>query len=336
MGSQRQVVYCETAFLAKFLENYPTDMPFPKKKAFSNYSSWINTYKYLCRSHVTLDCSAADFYDKAKDDEYLAELWKCSSDGEMDLDFEKNNFPVLNNESVSKFTDSILLSVFFTADNKEEIAKSLGIINISLSNYQDLQYLFVDNGKAIAKAEEGNWKFLNNKARHNCNTMIIVDNYILHNKEINLYRILDYLLPIHINTKFELMLITTLFGLDDTANTQSKSDIESDIEQWIHEIRPDLEIKLNLILVDKKTEFHDRFILTNNILICSVGGFDLFFKDKKGKIRSSKSTRVEIIYPYFQEFMQSAVDSYNDSLFDILDYLEDKKIKYGNRLLVNY
>ena len=331
----KKSVYCEMAFLKPFLDSCPTTKPLPNNQSFKNYQCWTNILSFICRSNVTIDCKESEFLSLASQDETYAYLWQQTGDGYFDLEFNTESFPYLESTPINNFSNKQLTGVFLTGKDLSQKAEDIGVININTANFLLVSHLFKDNGIAIGKDDEYNWSFLRTKARHNCNTLIFVDNYGMKEPDINLYRILDCLLPQKCKSQFQLLLVSLLpdiKGKDyDECVIIQKSKYKR-LRQWLHENRPQLCCQVETY-ISQQGDFHDRFILSNNIWIKCPGGFDLF-KKTDDKIISTKSTEIMIVYPYFQSFSEAIKSSYIIALEDLDFFLDEQKTK--NKLMLAF
>ena len=141
----------------------------------------------------------------------------------------------------------------------------------------------------------------------NCNSIVIIDNYILKSLN-NLEEILNALLPRQIpgvtrEDKFYLTIITA----KDKSNTRNDENIYRQLVEKIKQIRPNLDFELDLFVEQNTSSntFHDRYILTNNVIIKSGGWFDLI---KNGK--ATKQTEVSILHPGIQSINDACDDEY--------------------------
>lgn len=170
-------------------------------------------------------------------------------------------------------------------------------------------YLFRNCGRAVKEGEYLKWADVLQSQHNlsNCNSMVFIDNYILKSLN-NLEAILNALLPRQIpgvtrEDKFYLTIITA----KDKSNTRNDENIYSQLVEKIKQIRPNLDFELDLFVEQNTSSntFHDRYILTNNVIIKSGGGYDLI---KNGK--ATKQTEVSILHPGIQSINDACDDEY--------------------------
>lgn len=330
MTNTRKNIYCEFAFWESFKERYPTTVPMPFSQEEERYKAWRNVYSMMCRSDLCFDCSKEAFLEASKSDPYLMQFLKRHTDGMCVISFS-DHYISLGVTPKNKYSIRDLCSIFLTSIG-QNAAKDFGVLNITSKNYADMGMLFRDNGIAIAKEEEFSWDFLEDHARHNCNSMIIVDNYILKNHKrlkLNLEKILSVLLPESLDIPFQL----SVFAICDEGKSQSWNQSEDIIQRWLKKNRPKLPYELRCHPIKKDDFFfHDRSIITNNIWISCGAGFDLFY-DQNGKRLAGKSTTVNIVYPFVQNINDWTDDAYLNNIEDVNYALDDMQEDDDNRLL---
>lgn len=342
---ERKRIYCEIGFWDRFKKCYPATIPLPTDSSISKSEAWNNVYSMLCRSDICFDCDESIIEERInptdgkEGDRLLQLLLKKHTGGNIRVDY-KPHFVKLGNTKKEQWTAIDLCSVFMTEKANSQ-ADDMGILNITPSNYESLKSLFIDSGISIKKGTEteDGWNFLEDKARHNCNSMIIVDNYVLGKQKHNLLKILDALLPYKLDIPFDLTLICD----DEERFNEKIKKLEKTINTELIKNRRSITINFQAIPgsdTDEnekvRHEMHDRSIITNNIWISSGGGFDLFVLDKEKKVRSSKSTTISIVFPFMQNKIEWVDDAYITMLDDVLDIFVKKDVQDSNRLFDAY
>ena len=172
-----------------------------------------------------------------------------------------------------------------------------------------------------------------------CNSLVVVDNYVLNDKEKmeeNLIPLFDAILPTELKIEFDL----TVFALlcDDKGNNHKNvKNRYEEINGILNRVRPDMKISLSVVKV-KKDHFHDRNIVSNNFFIGSGGGFDLF--NRNGM--SQKTTTIFAFHPFFYMHCCWSRKAYSDllneasSIFEIATDFDQEKYYlpdsvYGNK-----
>lgn len=207
--------------------------------------------------------------------------------------------------------DLFLNAMFFTCSSKDVCQKAMddyGVIVICAENIKDFRHLLYGNGTAIRKYETNKWNScLSSEKPVPCNSLIIVDNYILSKTELvkeNLIDIFDTLIPPHLSSKVEFQI--TFF----TSSLNNAKDKRQCVIEMLEELRPDMNFSVTIIK-SSSDNFHDRNIISNNIIVSCGGGFDLF---KQGK--SQKTTTISIHYPFITSTEQWSRKAYSDILQD--------------------
>jgi len=325
----RKTIYCEYDFWKEFSESYPTTVT-PNADMMQYMQCWINIFSLCCKSNMKLDITSQDLLEKTKQDKFLKMLWKKSSDGCCGLDCIKEKFPHVRELSAENVNDENLNAVYMTTEEKENCLKTanrLGVVIINKQEIVNCDLLFRDNGKAIRKNEKNtnNWHFLKRDHFNNCNCLIIVDNYLLSDtnsiKE-NLPSILDALLPIKTTIPFNI----SFFCFEMKNNEKERYIL---VDKIIKDLRNDLTYNLTLYKCENGA-FHDRAIISNNYWISCGGGFDLF---KKG--RSTKSTTVNITFPFLQSSSDWVDEAYLNLIKDALK-VDNNAIQNNQTHYCNY
>ena len=214
--------------------------------------------------------------------------------------------------------DSFLNAMFFTCSSKDVCQKAMddyGVIVICAENINDFRHLLYGNATAIRKHETNKWICcLSSEKPVPCNSLIIVDNYIFSKTELvkeNLTDIFDTLIPSHLSSKVEFQI--TFF----TSSINNAKDKLRSIIDLLEGLRP--EIKFSVTIIKSSSDnFHDRNIISNNILVSCGGGFDLF---KQGK--SQKTTTVSLHTPFITSIELWSRKAYSDILQDAVKVYDD-------------
>lgn len=309
----RKTVYCEYEFWKKFSEYFPKVIA-PDESLIKKMQCWINTYDFICKSDLHFDISFLQLKDNMAEDDSLRILWKKHAGGYCKLSCDSDDFPELNKLSKESISDSCLKSVYLTCLDSidcKNIAEKFGIIAFNTDSTMNADFLFKDNGVAIKKkniAKKYSWRDLENVIEHPCNSLIIVDNYILaYTEKINenLMCILDILIP---KKKMEIPFHLSIFTYDMKYQAQNRFD---DLKKRILIKRngwTEHDLKITIYKCERNA-FHDRAIITNNMWIGCGGGFDLFSGNK-----SCKTTTISICYPFLQNTLNWLDEAYTNLL----------------------
>jgi hypothetical protein len=294
---ERQKVYCEIDFYKQFLNSYPKE-PTPGEESIKKMKYWIAFNSFLFKSDIFFNISIAQFEALTADEIYFKTLWKKSANGECGIEFIASEFPIIKelDECINNKKD-FSEAVYLTCEAVElckEIENSYGIKVICISNLYENEKLFDFHIEPILSGINGHttWSFLE-IYKHNCNSLAIVDNYILTDTSVimeNLLPILDALLPKRIKTSFHI----SVFAKKEFPGRPGKDfKLYHDlIRSEIETMRPDLDFKLGIFQL--RREIHDRNLITNYIYIDSGSGFNLF----RNNI-SIHQTKIIGFYPSF-------------------------------------
>ena len=211
----------------------------------------------------------------------------------------------------------------------KKYSNNYGIMIISPDNIKEFGAVLFDNGRAIQKGDHRSWK--NMLKAVPCNTLALADNYICIDDSTirdNLIEILDALLPeeLNLDIPFQISIFTTLKTNNNRDDVDSRNCLKA-IAKLIEKVRPNLYFKLAIF---KCKHFHDRTLVTNNLYINCPGGFDLM---KYGK--SSKTTMLNIVYPYINNSTNWCSDAYSNFINDI-SYVYNKSTEFQSDYLTGF
>lgn len=331
MERYRKNIYCDWDFLESYISMFGektlgVDMLFGENKEIAEC-----VRELLLSSDVKLFINAS----KEKFDERLKNIEKKRKNAakkgqkvilnqfenllyDIDLRQQNNLLHVHFNQLDIDFENLLLQekflnAMFFTSSPKNVCQKAMddyGVIVICAENINDFKYLLHGKGTAIRKHETNKWRsclYLEKPVP--CNSLIIVDNYILSKADLikeNLRDILDTLIPSRLSSKIDFY-ITIL-----TSTLNNAKDKLQTVTDMLKNLRP--EIKFSVAIIKSTSDnFHDRNIISNNILVTCGGGFDLF---KDGK--SQKTTTVSLHNPFLTSTEQWLRKAYSDILHDVL------------------
>ena len=305
-------IYCELDFIKSFLESCPPPAHSFEREANKRMHNWDNIYDLL-NDKVNLHVKARidELYEEVQREtttypeqlQLMLRKWQAYADGNQNrlcIDDYPDDLSDIGDNSTHE-----LNAIFMIEDpdgEKTEILRKKGIF--SLTNTFILESGIHPEVQSLRQGEKENWQFLKRKAKHPCNSLILIDLYILQRKEDNLYVILDSLLPEKLDVTFQVTICTK-------EPPEVKNDYQSffknlydEIMKYLKEIRPDLAIDLSIVRT-LPNQAHDRQILSNAIWINSPGGLDLFVnttpKKNSKKHISTKTTDVYVRYPKFPD-----------------------------------
>lgn len=169
------------------------------------------------------------------------------------------------------------------------------------------KYLFIDCGAPIEKGRNIKYEWSNllkdDYNLTNCNSMIIIDNYL---KISDVECILNCLLPTYNQREDEFHLTVFIAGKVDTHNFNEEY---KQLTKLVKNLRPCLNTRVDLFVSRDTTTFHDRCILTNNAMIKVGAGFDCI---KNGS--AQRLTNIEILHPYIQNCSNGCDDFYEANI----------------------
>lgn len=265
-------------------------------------------------------------------DELLLEIEIRQHMGKLQLHLD-NSYSNINEIKFDSEQDKKLNSYFFTNESYEsceKLIKEYGVLVISSHDLNRYSTFLSDRGTAIKKQSKNSWKNILHNRILPCNSITIVDNYILaHEERINenLKNILIATLPEKLNVIFQINILTSLKNGDNDISIESRYSM---IKKIIKNIRPNLEHEITIIKCNQNL-FHDRTILTNSTIITCGGGFDLF--NRFGT--STKHTTISVVYPYFSDTVKWSNKNMSIILEEI-NKLKDNLTEYnGNNTLRN-
>ena len=346
MERYRQTIYCDIDFLKSLLSKRDAESSSLDISYNGDNEITANMRNLILSSDVKLYMNMThEEYDKIQSEINKKQLKAAKKGKELELTpFERlmydmemrrlNNVSHLHiNSSKVQFDDTLLQgnylnAIFFSCEPKEACEKAMkdyGVLVVCSETIEDFQYLIFDQGAAIRKSEESDWeKCLScENAPIPCNSLIVVDNYVLNDSEKmeeNLIPLLDAILPKELkkSVTFQMTIFATLKkdnGIDYEINGRYTK-----IKEFLEKIRPGMSFSLSILKCRKDT-FHDRSIASNNILIGCGGGFDLF---RNG--RSQKTTTVFAFHPFFYMHSKWSRKAYSDLLNDASDVFKSANV----------
>lgn len=254
-----------------------------------------------CLMNVYEAISEATLYTDIEDsvwdnDPFLILLWKRHLNNLSDIElFEE----IVVDKPKTNIED---LSAVYLTDKDNEICKKLGIhygiVAINNTEIPKKEYLFKGDGFLLKKNcihyEERYLQF-KKKIYYPCNSMILIDPYLLSNKkniESNLFYLLDAVLP---DGKLKVVFHLSIYSMigNNNIDAQIGDEYYNDIQNIIKANRKDLDFVLTLYAIGKAEEFHSRIVITNNVLFKAEDGFDVF----KNNGQASKNASFDIVMP---------------------------------------
>lgn len=318
-------IYCDLGFWQHLSGLLSSAKMSPDPVECKKIQTLLEWYSLLCRSNLYFDCSIDDFENAAKDDLYLQVIRRNYPDKRCELAFSNGSINKMCS-GPSQMDLGMYSSLFLSKTNHQEEAKKVGVICICSNELFDHDELFCDKGPSIQQQENTNWKSIlgSNLIPHNCNSMVIVDNYIFDKVDNNLYKVLDALLPSKLDTTFYL----TVFSINDGNETYFDNKRLS-LESKLKDIRPELHVSLE-IFENRSNDFHDRSIITNYMWVGIGAGFNIINRHK-----ADKSTELHVVYPMIvsEDRINWGSERYQILIDDAKKCLRNHNKHSNNRLL---
>lgn len=230
--------------------------------------------------------------------------------------------------SDKKWATSIIFLSSERFENHHEEVEDFGVLALSPLSLDLVKILISDNGGSIGKDVKGEWSDIIRINNLPCNSIILIDNFLLNDTEIieeNLSPLLNLFLPKSLckDLKCEIAVFTSL------QNTGGHHLLpEPRIEKLLNivrDLRPNLSCDITVFKCAE--DFHDRNIITNNLFVSCGAGFNLF---KKGT--SKKLTTVSVISPYWTQNNKWSSQSLSDLLSAVQKRLSDKTVYGENKV----
>lgn len=217
---------------------------------------------------------------------------------------------------LSEMTFSIeeLCSVFLL-DKKEtecnKLSNGKGILCMNADMLSRTRYLLSEKKISFDYLQEGNYYCIKDYVSHPCNSLILIDPHLLDdskNIQNHLKHLLKNILPQTLDVTFDISIFSGI-GKGNFDNKEIGEKFFEDIEILLKEIRPCLDFSFTMYQIPAQGEgWHDRYVLTNNLLIEATGGFDVF-GPRDGKIKAKKDCSFNIYQPILNK--SGAAITYN-------------------------
>lgn len=296
-----------------------------KPKVYFQYGFWKSINSNLTREGIRSMLNISDALseslvitdineDMIKEDLFLKALIKKGNYIRCDKKYidKKLNSLKLEEDTIEESEE--LCATYILDKTSSECAMledDWGIVTICPGTLQNRDYLFKGDGiDDFDKSHRYNQRYMTFKEKLNkpCNSLIIIDPYILNKKPVrnantnttmvpgisnNLESLLDALLPHKLKLRFHLTIISNLETPNDIKLVYEK------LKKCVKKIRPELDVILGLFYTAKGyscwvESFHSRHLISNSYIIDSEDGFDLF--NEKGYLIKNNPT-ISIVFP---------------------------------------
>lgn len=338
-------VYCEKKFLEHCIKTI-AEWKFCENN-YEELQLWMCIKKMIFSSDIVLHLNITfdeidTIENKSKNELTLFEKNLCdildrqqqNTDDTPEIQLVLRDFVTVDN--IDKSNNTHLTAYYLTCCDSETCQNCMeecGVLAICPENLKNYKAILYDNGVAIKRNETAAWKKIINCSPCLCNSLILVDNYIFNDFKLlddNLKQILDAMLPekLSFDIPFHISICSEM-------GNKTGQDCLMRVENLIKNIRPNLIVKID-ILKCSTNEFHDRIIITNNIYLSCGSGFEIFkydFKISKFSTISTKTTSVNILFPFFQTFVQWTTNAYSNIINEVSRVLKSRNAKMENRLI---
>lgn len=296
--------------------------------------SKLNVSDALSSSLVITDVQE----EMIKEDFFLKILIKKGNYIRCDEKYIEKKLNSINSEEETIEHSEDLCATYILDKTSSECAKiehNLGVVTLCPGSLQHKEYLFKGEGFTLDKKHKYELRYMTfkSKLQHPCNSLIILDPYLLSKKKIdeansitfpgilnNLESLINAILPQTLDIDFHLTIISNLEdGQNDVKRAYEK------VKKCLKRIRKDLTIKFGFFYTEKgydyKVEsFHSRHVISNSFMIDSEDGLDLF--GDKGFITKNNPT-VSIVYPRLFGNSRQDMTKYDNWVRSVKNFIEE-------------
>lgn len=295
----------------------------------------------LSNSHVITDASE----DVIKNDPFLMIMIRQGNYYRCDENYiEKKISSLKTDQNAEDLCATYLLDK--RSNECEKIENRNGVVAICVESLLRRYYLFKGDGFCLNKSHRYvlGYMTFKEKLHQPCNSLIILDPYLLSKRKIdsetqniifpgisnNLESLLDAILPYTLDVDFHLTIISNLEkGKEDVKRVYEK------VKKCFKRIRKDLTIRFGFFYTEKgydfKVEsFHSRHILANSFIVDSDDGLDLF--GDKGYITKNNPT-ISIVFPRLFGNSRQDITKYENWIRSVKIHVEDSSdsLFYGTK-----
>lgn len=324
----RSLVYLQNGFWTKLSDNLSRE----------GLRNMIDVSDALVDSEVVTDVSE----EMILRDKLLMVLIKQKKYQRCDDNYISKQIDAL---STANDTENLCATYLLDKNTSEcnDIEEKYGVIALNVLNINKRHFVFKGDGFSLDKKTRYGLRYLTFKEKlsHPCNSMIIIDPYILIDREKdsesgnikypgienNLESLLDSMLPSHLSLDFHLTIISCLKEKDEIKKVYER------VNKCIKRIRKELTVKLNIVYTstgyDHHIEsFHSRHVLSNTYVIDSEDGLNLF--NKNGYLTKNNPS-ISIVFPrMFGDTRQDMTKCYN-WIASVKKYVNEfPQFVYGN------
>lgn len=255
-------------------------------------NAW-NVFCVLRGEKVKTEISIESFIQ----DDLLSMLWH-ESGGSCYV--EKGQIDEILSKKALSIED--LCSVFLLDKEETEcnnFSNIKGILCLNADMLSRKRYLLSDKKISFNYLQEGDYYCIKDFFSHPCNSLILIDPHLLddsNNIKNHLKHLLNNILPQTLDVTFDISIFSGI-GNGNYDNKELGNKFYEDIKIMLKGIRPCLDFSFTIYQIPAQGEgWHDRYILTNSLIIEATGGFDVF-GPSKGKIKPKKDCSFNIYQP---------------------------------------
>lgn len=269
----------------------------------------LNLSDVLINSSVVTDASE----DMIGKDVFLRILIRKGNYQRCAGDYIARTLNNLNNSNIDNLSATYMLDM--NSDKCVELENRYGIAVVCKELLPLRTFLFEGDGFTLDKNKRYESRYMTFKEKLNrpCNSLIVIDPYLLAKQEIdgetksvtfpnianNIESLLDAILPQKLDIDFHLSVISYLEIKEGQKMEEIVKRAYERLRKCLKRKRKELNVKLGFFYTDrsynyKVESFHSRHIVSNNFMLDSEDGFDLF--NDKGYITKNNPT-VSIVYP---------------------------------------
>lgn len=329
----RSLVYLESGFWKNLSEN----------KSREGIRTMLDVSDALVGSEVVVDLDE----ETVSRDKFLMIILKHSTYKRCDQKYISKQIETMCEQN---HTDNLCATYLLDRNNTEckAIEDNYGVLALNPTTFLQRNYIFKGDGFCLDKKMRYKSRYLAFKSKlfHPCNSLIIIDPYLLIKREVetdghticypeikyNLESLLDAMLPLNLSIDFHLTIISCLEIPDEI------DKVYSEIDTLLKRIRTELTVKLCIVYTSKGyspwiESFHSRHILSNTYIIDSEDGFNLF--NKMGYLTKNNPS-VSIVFPRLFGDSRQDITKYYNWILSVKKYFDETKYIKGdkdNRLL---
>ena len=255
-----------------------------------------NAWDLFCvlqASNVQAEIPIEDFGQ----DDFLSILWhktggSCFAEkGQVDAIIEGDSL------SIEKLCSVFLLDK--DENDCEKFAQQKGVLCLNAEMLSSKKHLISGKKIPFEFHQKGDYYGLKEYFSLPCNSLILVDPHILNERKYiqnHLKHLLKNILPLSLSIPFDISIFSGIGNKNFDDEELGRSFYE-EILDMLQEIRPRLKFSFTLYQIPAQGEgWHDRFVLTNNLMIEASGGFSVFGPVER-EIKAQKDCNFHICQP---------------------------------------